>query len=413
MIPFAILALILSSSAKADILNRQLIPIGESEAFMGNTGTGRATDAGAVFYNPAGLSAVEGSSVSATGSVYLSTDTKADALLQVGSTQYPYEAKSYTSIPSTFAAVKKYGEWTLGFSALVPDFGENDSSFQFPVNSATFAAVYSVKHNDLWLGLSAAHALSDTWSLGFTLFGVNHTESAVSSASLSDPTRNVASTSLNRTYLSAKGLVLALGAHGQLQDWFGLGLRVQTPFLKIAGNAEILSQSTTTSSGIVTPTLTDKKDLEGNYHLPLDMTIGTDFRVSALLEFLFDISYQLGAHYESIPGASNSSIYNTDPTLRYNFGAEYVASKDIRVQLGFFYNPSSIHDVANYPAGTEKDDYFGVTGGLSLGSKNVRTGIGAFYAWANGTLIPLGTGNGPVKEEITAFGGLLTTAYLF
>ena len=48
--------------------NPNLLPLGEEEALLANTGTARSGSTGAVFYNPAGLSTVEGTSFSLSGS---------------------------------------------------------------------------------------------------------------------------------------------------------------------------------------------------------------------------------------------------------------------------------------------------------------------------------------------------------
>ena len=63
--PLALAAcLVVSSTARADNSNPNLIPFGETESFLGNAGVGRANDTGAVYYNPSGLAELESGRIS-------------------------------------------------------------------------------------------------------------------------------------------------------------------------------------------------------------------------------------------------------------------------------------------------------------------------------------------------------------
>jgi hypothetical protein len=109
------------TSASADIYNRQIIPLGEREAFMGNAGTGDSADTGAVYYNPAGLAALGANRASVTGAVYLSFKTHTDATATFDNTHIPYDASGFITIPASYTAAIRRENYALAFSVLVPE----------------------------------------------------------------------------------------------------------------------------------------------------------------------------------------------------------------------------------------------------------------------------------------------------
>jgi hypothetical protein len=122
--PLAVVASLVVSSAvgiaRADNSNPNVIPFGETESFLGNAGVGRANDTGAVYYNPSGLAELESGRISVSGAVYMSFSVQYQAALNIDNTNIPLSVSGFDTIPSTYVAVRRFGDWVGAFSVLVP-----------------------------------------------------------------------------------------------------------------------------------------------------------------------------------------------------------------------------------------------------------------------------------------------------
>lgn len=409
------LLLAVAAPAHADITNRQILPLGERESFLANSGTGDAGDTGAVYYNPAGLTALKSDKISVLGSVYLSYSTSTEALAHLDGTDVPYSASGFNSIPVTFVAAKKIAAWTLAFSALIPDSlqAENRSPVKTPSTTGTILQSYRL--SDVWLGISAARPLDEEspWSFGATLFVVQHSQNNTAGILVDVPSgTNAFSLGISRVQLNTVGLTPNLGVHYRASKEINLGLRLQLPLIQIAGKADTYN-ALRSSAASVTPTTEDKADTQAYYQLPLDATLGAAFTPTPSVEFLTDLSFQVGTTYDSIPGSSLNNHYETGFTPRLNLGIEAKPDPTFPIRAGFFYNPSALHYLSDGGA-SSRENYYGLTTGFAVITQHVESGIGFFYIWAQGEVIPAG---GPIdaraKLSTSAVGGLLTTAYVF
>jgi hypothetical protein len=396
--------------AQADIANRALIPLGERESFLANAGTGDADDTGAVYYNPAGLTGIRADKVSVLGSVYLSYTTKTDSVAVLDNTNIPYNAGGFNSIPVTFVFSKKLGDWDVAFSMLIPDSIQTENRASFTTPNTTGTILQSYRDNDIWLGLSAAHVIDSKWSVGVTLFGIQHSETNVAAVVIDVANQtNTFSTSDARSDLQTLGFSLDMGVAYRPIPQIGLGLRLQSPMIQVSGSANTYSAN---RSSVAAGTTEDNANVTGNYQLPLDMTIGAAFNVGQYLEFLTDLSLQVATTYDSIPNSTLNTHYDTGPTPRVNLGIEIKPDPSYPIRTGFFYNPSAVHNL-NAQSTEAKEDYLGVTLGMAVITKHVETGVGVFYLWANGQNVPANATDQLANSSSSGFGGLLTTAYVF
>ena len=156
--------------------NPQIMPFGESEAFLGNAGVGRATDTGAVFYNPSGLAEIESGRVTVNGSIYMGFKTKTDSLIRLDETDIPYEASGFNTIPGFYVAALRLGDWTGALSVLVPSSIQVENRVPFETPNTRGNLLQTTRQSDLWLGLSVARKLGDRWAVGMSIFGIYHEE---------------------------------------------------------------------------------------------------------------------------------------------------------------------------------------------------------------------------------------------
>jgi hypothetical protein len=405
--PLALAAcLVVSSTARADNSNPNLIPFGETESFLGNAGVGRANDTGAVYYNPSGLAELESGRISVSGAVYMSFSVQYQAALNIDNTNIPLSVSGFDTIPSTYVAVRKLGDWVGAFSVLVPTSMILSDHVSFTTPNTTTNVVYTTQTSDLWVGLSLARKLDEHWSLGLTVFGMQHSETDVIGVDIANGA--AFGTNLERTSLDALGLSAVVGVTYIPTSWVRFGARAQTPFFQVHGSGDTYE---------VTHPLTGASSTEniqgtGNYGKPFDFSLGTAVSPAPWFTLLADVSLQLGLSYTEFPLSTDFGDVTTLKTVpRVNVGVELTPDPSYPIRVGFLYDPNANGGNPG-DSGYTGEDFFGVTAGVGFASPHVRTCVGGFYLWSNGEATVSGTSNvAPYNSR--AYGALLTTAYSF
>jgi long-subunit fatty acid transport protein len=408
-----VLFFIPASAALADNSNRQILPLGESEAFLGNTGVGRATDTGGVYYNPAGLAELRANRVSVTGSVYVNITTQTDAIVHLDGADVPYKASAFNTIPATYAGAYRWDEWVVAFSVLVPSSIQVENRVPFTTLNTRSNLVHTTRISDLWIGLSAARRLNEQWNVGASFFGVQHQESNSTALDLQYPgsTSSKVTTSIQQMNLNVFGFSAVLGVSYQPTPWMSLGFRAQSPLLSVYGKADSFQSTHGVTGGVITNSGEDLQGTAASYQLPIDMTLGTAVSPWSTLTLLADVSLQVGSTYDSIPASTSNSHVDLKPTPRFNLGVEFKPTPTFPIRMGFFYNPSAN---AGSPGtvGFLQEDFYGVTAGIGLNSSRVETGIGAFLLQSTGQSTPFGADGTVSSLSTRAVGALLTASYL-
>ncbi|HEY2734723.1 MAG TPA: hypothetical protein VGI70_12100, partial [Polyangiales bacterium] len=369
----------LPARTRADAQNGQVIPLGERQAYLGNSGTGDASDTGAVYFNPGSLGYVDRDEVSVTGSVYMSYSTSADAAFNLDDTNVPYKAKGFVTIPMTFVIAKKWHDLHLAFSTLVPDtlITENRQSFTTPNTAGNILQYY--RESELWVGLTAAYPISDRLSVGLSLYGIQHSQSSLVNLVVdfpADPSSFV--TAATRAQTSTFGLSAILGVAYKPTSELALGLRVQTPIAQLTGSADTYVADRSTGDPAMNE---DMKGAKAKYQSPLDATLGASIKVMPGWESLVDVGLRFGTNYDTIPGSSLSDHIDTKATFRFSLGEEFKPTSAIPIRIGFLCNPSGVRSKSD----EIRQNFFGFTAGVAYLTEHVETGVGGFYIWANGS----------------------------
>ena len=394
--------------------NRQILPIGESEAFLGNAGVGRAHDTGSVFYNPAGLMELDSGRVSMTGSLYLNFSTQSDAIVRFDNTDVGYQASGFNTIPAFYVATMRFSDlWSGAFSVLVPNYIEVENRVSFTTPNTRGNIVQNLRSNDLWLGVSLAHQIDSSWNIGVSLYGIQHQEAQTIALDANFPAmaNNTVTTSLSQEKLSVLGLSAILGISYFVTDRFELGLRAQSPLIQMSGTADTFQSVHQVANGAVTSKGEDLRGTPAAYRLPVDFTLGTAWTPSDWAALLLDVSLQLGASYSSIPGSALSDSVNLKPTPRFNLGVELRPTPHLPIRAGFYYNPSA-NGMDPTQDGYLSENFYGVTAGVGINSSKVETGVGAFYLWSSGKAVPVNGNGSSSLLRSHASGVLLTVSYL-
>jgi hypothetical protein len=373
---------------------------------------GRADDTGAVYYNPSGLAELREGRVAVSGAVYLSFNTHYDAVLHIDNTDVPFEESGFVTIPSTYVATRRLGDWVGALSVLVPSSFQENNRLPFTTPNYQSNILLSQNVSELWIGLSAAHKLGEHWSLGLSVFGIQHEETSTLGYDLGNPATMMFGTLLSQTDFNVFGFLATIGASYIATDWLRFGLRAQTPLLQVYGKETAFRAIHPLTLTGAPQTKLDDVTGPANYAMPFDFTLGTALTVSDVLALLADVSLQLGGSYSTFPSSATfNGVVTLKPTPRFNLGMELKPAPAFPVRLGLYYNPSAD---GGSPGDSNflKQDFYGLTAGVGLNDVHVRTSVGAFYAWSNGLATPAGGTTGALISS-RGIGALLTTAYAF
>jgi hypothetical protein len=416
MFILSLIFLAVEAQSHADIYNRQILPLGETEAFMANTGTGGAPDTGAIYYNPAALTRITHSKMAVTGSTYLSFKINADSLVRLDTPpqDIPYQASGFNTIPASYVIAHNFESWSGAISILVPDSLQLENRTNFTTTNTKGLIVQSTKYSELWVGGTFAKNIDSEWSVGGTLFGVQYSNSNFIETEVDIPTAvNTMVVSTTRYAFSTFGFSLNMGILYEPSKVLSLGLRLQTPLLNVSNHADSLVNTRTITNGVITSVDEDRPNGLARYQLPLDTTLGAKFRATDHWNLYTDLSFQVATHYSQLVDSTIDSGIKTDPTFRYSVGTELTQIEKFPIRLGFYYNPSALHDFENNGKSQTKIDYIGVTGGLSYLGAQSESSFGIFYISGSGKTTITGAPGDEAKYTANGVGGMLSSSYRF
>lgn len=394
--------------------NPSILPLGDTESLMGNSGTGGIGSTGAIYYNPAALTMVEGNSLSLSGSAYLSFKFEAKPLANFYGTNLNYEASGFQTIPTSVIIVKKKNEWNLGFTVLVPmEFSyEGRTTWDVPIpNGPNLGIKFNQNYSEsvLLIGLSAARKLGDTWSAGITVFGQNYSYRSILDfrGELSISPDYIFQASHRETF-SPTSLLAVLGVQKTFEK-ANLGLRVALPSLHLFGTADYYDYSYTNfDPSDIQVSQIDESNESAQFATPLDVRLGSTFFPGGKWTLTLDLAYRFGLEYDVYDDPQIDEHISTKGNFRANAGVQYLFSEKLAFYTGGAYTPTTL-DTGGDEIGQNFASFF--AGGKSI-SKYFETSLGVFYSVGKGEG-ELTVGTGTTTEKYTYFGIVLGTNYRF
>lgn len=175
-------SLLLPRLARAS--NQETLPLGTEASLTGSTVAARSGDGGAIWYNPAGLAAADGTSLDVSASAFLLRiyDLPNAAQVREGGSLFARDAsfREIVSVPSALSFVRRLSpELVGGFGVFVAEHEDLATSIEVsdvsgpPSYGATIAV--SRRLSDYYAGPSLGLSLSPGLRLGLSLFGSYHT----------------------------------------------------------------------------------------------------------------------------------------------------------------------------------------------------------------------------------------------
>lgn len=394
--------------------NPNVLPLGDTESLMGNSGTGGIGSTGSVYYNPGALTMVEGSSLSLSGSAYLSFKFTAKPLANIAGTDLDFEASGFQTVPTSVILVEKRKDWYFGFSALVPmEFSyEGRQIWSVPINSSSLNIKVNQNYSEsvFLIGLSAARKIGDSWSAGVTFYGQNYSYTSILDfrGELSNDPSLIFQSSHREQY-SPISLLTILGIQKTF-DKVNLGLRVALPDFHISGSADYYNFEYTNFAGpdsIETSQIDITTD-DAQFATPLDIRFGSSFYPNDKWLLTLDVAYRFGLEYNVFNDPRIDEVITTKGNFRANAGMEFKAWEKLAFYLGGAYIPTTLEETE----GQVGQDFWSFFAGLKTISKYFETSYGFYYSQGKGEG-PLSVGAGTTTETYTYFGFILGTNYRF
>lgn len=404
----------LATPAWAGSENRNAFPFGEKEALTGNAGVAGTQSTGAVYYNPAALTQIDHGRISLSGSTYVYLKTGSDQFAHLDNTDIPYTSSGFDTVPSTVVSTFRVNdEWVASYFILIPEKYKQDNRQTFLTPNSRTTYIELKNANDMWAGVAAGYAYSDQFSFGAALNLIQHTELSSTTVQTTFPSiPNSILFRVDHLESSVTGLSLVLGALYRPGGPWQFGLRVQTPLVKLFGSGNGFTSGQVVDLGTLDSAEKEEQDIRAAYKLPFDVTFGTRYQLNERWSLLADLSVQTGASYDPYPGSVFSRSVTVSATPRINLGAEAEFSQGSSLGIGLFYNPSAIHTLAGRAQGSTRSDFVGITTGYIWTSGRIRTGLGLFYLWSKGELIPYSDLTvQPTAYRKIGLGALLSISY--
>jgi len=411
----ALAATLVWRPAAADPTNRNFLPFGERAAFLGNTGiTSERGDA--VFYNPANLARTGHPNLSVSANVYALFDLKADPLLEIEGEEQPFNASGFMSIPSSLVSTYKIGSWSLATAVLVPEALTLKNRVSFESPSLLVTLLQDRKQESLWLGAGLARPITENLMVGISAFVAKEstTDLAFTRVSTGDDPP-VVSEFTSYTDSTVFNLSVIAGLYWQVNQKLGLGLRAHVPPIKLTGGADIYQSALVPGDETLTYEQ-EFNDVTVSAPSPLDLGLGTSFRVTPRFELMLDVNVQMPATLVTVnePDIPEVGVVRQELELapRVSAGTEWeFIQKTWWLRLGLVYNKSAVPE-PEVGSDELQEDFYGVTGGLAWEKDRTHTAVGGFFLRSKADLIVDGT-DPPRRSDARTllYGALLTVSY--
>ena len=396
--------------------NRSLFPIGESEAFMANTGVALGGSTGAVYFNPAGLASLKKNHVSLSGDTYLSSKTSLMPVETVDSTDLNLTATGFQAVPSSIVSTWNLGSWVAAFSVLVPNQIKNQdvASYSTP-NYSTLQIARTDSFQLLWAGFSAATQFSNSLDVGAGCFYSRYqTTQQLSWDATPTVASGLTSALVIDSYFNATvdGFLCDVGMQMQYSSDFRVGFSAHLPFITMSSTGDAYSFFQSPQSGAAIAL--GPKSVSAAYQIPLDTSLGLEYLISEAWRIYFDISYQFASNYQT--GDLNASPTDEKAVARYNLGMSYKLNQSVQLLAGVAYNPSAI----NLNSSNAAEDFKVGTVGVNFINGISNVGVGLMYAESSGSSLNqvvdssahlLETRTGSISTQ--AFGIMINSGFVF
>jgi long-subunit fatty acid transport protein len=434
----AILAQAVAVPPNLILPNYDRLPVGQREGIEAGAFLARTNDAGANWYNPAGLGNSVETSLNAGATAYEWTKMSLEGF---GTTQ----GRSRINTIGTLLSVAigkgtiKSDEWRLGFSLTRPIVWQPSSiDFAFsPAANQVVAYASTVDFNVMIPGVAIAYAPGGVGTgrlrigagLGMAITSLTQNQS------ISSRVTTTTSASLAEQNFSAEGSTWQLQPSAGVQ-WNAtskviVGARIAAPGIRILGSSRLTLQTSQFTSPTSTDLVFRDDTATFDYKRPLEASGGLAY-LAQRGEIEIDVhyygavdSYELYA--SAVPGTLTTVDGSGTPTVTTQpfvptansaravsnvaIGANYKLSTSLRVHAGFASDVSPVDDQAQ--STFRKVDLSRFTTGLSLKGQRLAGSLGLGYSFGSGTRESVGSTTGQTRFTVKTMNVLFGLSFAF
>jgi len=332
---------------------------GQKQLAMGHTGVAVISSAESVFFNPAGISFLDGKmnlSLGVTGIIAKTTFENAT----FGDTN---STESGLATPFSLYATYKANDWlSFGLGVYTP-YGssvawEKDWSGSHLVNDIDLKAIF--------VQPTISVKISDKLSIGggpiYVNGSVNFNKNL--NRSLSDTDGNRTNVTVEQKNISAWGYTLGVMIKPIEKLNIGFNYRSKVTMEARDGDADFENVP-----GSLPNNLSDGK-FDADLPLPAEITVGLSYEFCDKFLFAFDYNFAQWSEYEALVVVfDNDAGVSTSPrnyvdSETFRFGLQYEATKKITLRTGIYFDGSPVQDGYFAPE-TPRNESTGYTAGLS------------------------------------------------
>ncbi len=403
-----------ANSARAAFANYNSLLIGDRAAGMGGAYTALTGDpAGVSFYNPASLSRMRGTSLSASANVYHKYDIKygeeEDSLLGA---VLRVNRGAFKSIPSASGGLLSFRRFAVGFSIIVPDHHFFSGKVRADSDTVSFL---TLADSSLWAGGNFAYNIDQKQSLGLTAYYTSRDYLR----SVTDQTlvANASGALLSEEKaFKHNSLVYILGYFYQLDPHWSLGLSARFPSIEIYGQGSYYRTRFESNGGLLAETVSEP-DIKSETRIPSKVNLGLAFTQTQRLILSLDLQYYGPETYLDLDHALGGDLIIHQPVLNGAVGVEWYYRPYLRIRAGAFSNLSS-HPKINLDLAQRQGDHIDMWGFSAniafFSSESASFSFGGYFSGGSGSSTQIFKQKiVEVAKEYRVFSMLISSAYYF
>lgn len=343
---------------------------GQKQLGMGHTGVAVVNSAESTFFNPAGLSFLEGKFNASAGGNYLVSHTKFQSIED----NLAYESKNKGTPFSVYGSYK-INNWLTAALGVYSPYG---STVKWDQNWAGSHLVNKISLQAIFIQPTLAIKLSDYFSIGggpiVAVGGVSFNKNMFNGDGVLDEYGNRPNVEIKDSGITAWGYNVGFMLNPTDKIRLGFNYRSKLDMKAKDGNA------TFTNIPAFMGLLGYKNGttkFDATLPLPAEITAGISYQVTDKLLLAFDYNRTQWAAYKNLtvdfteidkapinPANPNVNPRNYKNVNAYRLGAQYTIDPSWTVRAGWYYDESPVQEGYFSPE-TPRNDSYAFTGGLS------------------------------------------------